>query len=142
MPALYPEFVASLAKDVYRVTEYNTLETAYTYLNHTYKNAFIFNNDNLLKGKTGGPGIIKCRTAFGFTLIGQGQFKGHAFILFRGTKFLADWLTNFNASVSSSACGQPVHAGFNDTFNTMKRTIKEFIYSPAIAAKLSHTRSL
>ncbi len=126
MPALYPDFVADLAKDVYGIVDSSLLEEAIRQLNSDYVGIFDFNHRNLLKGKTGGPGIIKCRTAFGFTLIGQGQFKGHAFILFRGTKFLADWLTNLNAGVSSSACGQPVHDGFNTTFNTMKPKIQAF----------------
>ncbi len=127
MPALNPMITSILANDAYALANYTNLDDAYIYLNGKHKNSFVFGNDNLLKGKTGGPGIIKCRTAFGFTLIGQGQFKGHAFILFRGTKFLADWLTNLNAGVSSSACGYPVHDGFNTTFNTMKPKLQSFM---------------
>ncbi len=128
MTEMTPDFVANLAKAVYAITnEGITLQQAYRRLNNSYNGIFRFDNKNLLKGKTGGPSIIKCRTAFGFTLIGQGRLKGHAFILFRGTQFLADWLTNFNLSVSSSACGQPVHDGFNTTFNTMKPKIQAFM---------------
>lgn len=127
MPALSPTISATLAKDVYALVNYQALEDVYIYLNKKHKKNFTFNNNNMVKGKTGGPGIIKCRTAFGFTLVGQGAFEGHAFILFRGTEFLADWLTNFNTTVSSSACGQPVHDGFNETFNTMKPKLLTFM---------------
>ncbi len=127
MPALNATITSALARDVYKIVDSGSLALTIRQLNSDYKGSFNFNQQNLIKGKTGGPGIIKCRTAFGFTLIGQGQFKGHAFILFRGTKFLADWLTNLNAGVSSSACGQPVHDGFNTTFNTMKPKLQAFM---------------
>jgi len=128
MDQMTPSFTAGLAKAVYTITDDGvTLQQAYKRLNSIYNDIFNFDNNNLLKGKTGGPSVIKCRTAFGFTLIGQGRLKGHAFILFRGTHFLADWLTNLNATVSSSACGQPVHTGFNETFNTIKPKIQAFM---------------
>ncbi len=127
MNEITPGFAATLARDVYKIVDSSSLASAIRQLDFDYKGSFAFNQQNLLKGKTGGPGIIKCRTAFGFTLIGQGHLKGHAFILFRGTKFLADWLTNLNAGVSSSACGYPVHDGFNTTFNTMKPKLQAFM---------------
>lgn len=81
----------------------------------------------MLKAKTGGPWFIKCRTAFGFTLIGKGKYSGEAFILFRGTQYLADWLTNLNVGVSRSASGQSVHDGFNLTFKTMEPKLRQFM---------------
>jgi len=118
---------AVLADDVYALTRLNNLQQAMTYLKNEHGEVFTFGEQDVLKGRTGGPGIIKCRTAFGFTLLGQGKLKGHAVILFRGTQYLADWLTNLNVSVSRSCSGQPVHDGFNKTFNSMEPKIAEFM---------------
>ena len=124
---LNPLQTASLARDVYALTNYETLDGAYLFLNNTYKDAFAFTTNNLLKGKTGGPGPIKCQTAFGFKLIGKGKFDGHVFILFRGTQYLADWLTNINAIATRSACGELVHDGFNQAFLSMKPQLASFL---------------
>jgi len=127
MPEFSPKVSASLAKDVYALTKESSIEKAMSVLNAQYGGNLVFSEDVMLKAKTGGPWMIKCRTAFGFTLIGKGPLEGHAVILFRGTQYLADWLTNFNISVSRSASGQPVHDGFNITFKTMEPKIKEFM---------------
>lgn len=122
-----PTFAARLARDVYALTSQPNLELAFRQLNADYGGNFMFTRDNLLAGKTGGPALIKCRTGFGFALIGQGSLKGHVFILFRGTKYLADWLTNLNISVSKSTFGQPAHDGFNLAFKSMKSKLQEFM---------------
>jgi triacylglycerol lipase len=125
---LFPTQCASLAKDVYALTEYKKLDEAYIFLSARYKDSFDIDSKNLLKGKTGGPGLIKCKTAFGFTLIGKGKYKGQAFILFRGTQYLADWLTNLNV-LQTRSCGfnQPVHDGFNQAFKSMLPQLLPFI---------------
>lgn len=129
MPALPASISAELANDVYLLTRLSNLQDAYSTLNVKYGDLFSneFSDNNLLKGKTGGPGIIKCRTAFGFTLIGKGRFEGNAFMLFRGTQYLADWITNLNITVSRSTCGQPVHDGFNASFKSMQPKLIEFM---------------
>lgn len=91
----------------------------------------------MLKGKTGGPGFIKCRTAFGFMLIGKGQYKGQAFILFRGTQYLADWLTNLNVLHTKSCFNEFVHDGFNTAFKSMKPQLTSFLST--IQAQGIHT---
>lgn len=60
-------------------------------------------------------------------LIGKGPLNGHIFLLFRGTEYLADWLTNLNVLVSRSACGEPVHDGFNQAFMSMKPQTADFL---------------
>jgi triacylglycerol lipase len=127
MPALTPLVSAQLANDVYAVTRQPNLQEAYIYLNRRYKDSFSFGKSNMLKGQTGGPGPIKVRTAFGFTLIGKGKLEGHVFILFRGTQYLADWLTNLNLTLSRSSMAQPVHDGFNIAFKSMKPKLKTFM---------------
>jgi hypothetical protein len=126
---LEPLQAASLANDVYAITGQANLEEAYKLLNRKYNNSFSFGYSTMLKGRTGGPGPIKVRTAFGFTLIGQGKYEGQVFLLFRGTKYLADWLTNFNIMLSRSSMAQPVHDGFNLAFKSMKPKLKTFLAS-------------
>ena len=127
MDNLTPLQTASLSEDVYALSKIKSLEEAYFILNNKYKNQLSFGEDALLKGKTGGPWFIKSRTAFGFTLLGKGAFQGQAFFIFRGTQYLADWLTNLNLSTSRSISGQPIHDGFNRAFKTMLPGLQEFM---------------
>lgn len=127
MPSLNPDQSAQLANDVYTLTRLRTLEDAYKYLNREYAGVFSFSENTLTKGKTGGPGSIKCRTAFGFTLLGEGAYAGQAFIIFRGTQYLADWLTNLNIGCSRSSFSQSVHDGFNTAFKSMELQIAGFM---------------
>lgn len=127
MAELTPRLSASLAEGVYGLTKNESIEGAIKDLNTRFKDVAAFSEDTMLKAKTGGPWFIKCRTGFGFTLIGKGRYTGEAFILFRGTQYLADWLTNLNVGVSRGASGQPVHDGFNLTFKTMEPKLKEFM---------------
>ena len=129
MTELTPRLSASLAEGVYGLTKNESIEGAIKDLNVLFKDVAGFSEDAMLKAKTGGPWFIKCRTGFGFTLIGKGKYAGQAFILFRGTQYAADWLTNGNLSVSRSASGQPIHDGFNLTFKTMEPKLKEFMGS-------------
>ena len=124
---LSPKFSASLARDVYALTKMPTIKYALESLNRDYGNLFTFTEQNMLKGKTGGPASIKCRTAFGFCLVGQGGYQGHAFMIFRGTQYLADWLTNLNIGTSKSAYSQSVHDGFNRSFKSMQPQLKQFL---------------
>ncbi|SEA23633.1 lipase family protein [Microbulbifer marinus] len=124
---LTPLQSVSLSEDVYNLSKLSTIDAAITYLNSSYNGKISFYEENLLKGKTGGPGVIKVRTAFGFLLVGKGEYKNYAFILFRGTQYLADWLTNLNISLSRSASGQAVHDGFNKAFHSMLPQIQTFV---------------
>lgn len=56
---LMPTQASSLAEDVYALTKYSKLDEAIIFLSSKYKSAFSFNGDNIIKGKTGGPGLIK-----------------------------------------------------------------------------------
>lgn len=127
MPEFNPKVSANLAKDVYALTKEGSIEKAIKVLNMQYGGHLTFSEDTMLKAKTGGPWMIKCRTAFGFTLVGKGPLQGHAVLLFRGTQYLADWLTNFNITVSRSKSGQPVHDGFHHAFKSMEAQLTQFM---------------
>lgn len=103
------------------------MDAAIKDLNTAFGDVLAFSNDNMLKAKTGGPAFIKCRTAFGFVLFGKGRFDGHAFFLFRGTQYLADWLTNGNIGVSRSPSGYSIHDGFHTAFKSMKPQLAVFM---------------
>lgn len=124
MSSEQPEKIAAaLARDVYILTKQKTKKDAIRELNLRYKDNFSFADDNLLTAKTGGPPGFQVST--GFVLLGKKKpLIGHAFIVFRGTQYLADWLTNGNLTTSRSESGFLVHDGFHSAFNTMKPRIK------------------
>jgi len=128
MTSVSAELTASLADKVYALTKEKTKKNALRSLNLHFRDTFTFADDNLLTAKTGGPPGFKVSTGFGFVLLGKSvTLKGHAFIVFRGTQYLADWLTNGNLTTSRSESGFLVHDGFHSAFNTMKPRIKEFM---------------
>ncbi|MGD8176854.1 lipase family protein [Marinimicrobium sp. ARAG 43.8] len=135
---LQPSFVARLAYDVYSLTGASDLESAYKQLNNDYKGVFDISENQLIKGKTGAFKPIRSRTAFGFTITGKNQLKNHAFILLRGSHYLADWLTNLNATCSRSAFNQLVHDGFNQAFKSMMPQIAKFMET-SVASEGIHT---
>lgn len=117
MPAISSALAASLANNVYALTKELSKSSALRTLNLYYDSDFTFADDNLLTGTTGGPPGFKVSTGMGFVLLGKkGKLKGHAFIVFRGTQYLAEWLTNFNVSATRSESGHLVHDGFHQAF--------------------------
>ena len=119
MITLDPSFTANLAKDVYRLVDKNTviLETV-SFFKQNYSNVFGLSSDNIAHSRTGGPGFIKTETAFGLMAYGVGGAKNSAFIILRGTKILADLLTDFNAMWSSTSVqGHRIHDGLSKAFH-------------------------
>ena len=57
---LTPTQAASLSEQVYALTKFPFLGDAITHLNHEYGGNLAFYEENMLKGKTGGPAFIKC----------------------------------------------------------------------------------
>jgi len=112
---------STLAKNVYTIARSSSNKRAVDFLNDNYGSGIILLENSLFKGKTGGPAGIKISTGFGCVLLGKGnKNKGKAFIVFRGTKLLADWLSNFNIAPARSASSYSVHDGFNTAFHSMK----------------------
>ncbi len=128
MPRISPQLASALAEDVYALTKQSSKQEALALLNQNYRGSFTFADDNLLAAKTGGPPGFKISTGFGFVLLGKStSLKGQAFIIFRGTQTLADWLTNGNIDTSRSDSGHLVHDGFHRAFNSMKPRINDFM---------------
>lgn len=137
MAKFNPSQAAAFADDVYAYTRQPNIQEAVAFLKMQYGDNYVLPDTFTLKAKTGGPAYLKTRTAFGMFLLGKGKYQGHAVICIRGTQYLADWLTNLNISVSSSAVGEPVHDGFNQAFQSMKEQLEQLI--PLIRQNRVHT---
>lgn len=79
-------------------------------------------------GVSGGIFTLFQKTS-GFALIGwgKGRHKGDHVISIRGTKTGQDWLTNGNFGLSTGHRGSSVHAGFNQTFESMASTFEKML---------------
>ncbi|MBD1555525.1 lipase family protein [Vibrio sp. S9_S30] len=91
------------------------------------------------EGKTGGFFGIGATTA-GFAVIGlgKGKYKDDLVISVRGTKQKNDWVTNLNLGVKGSPNGAIGHAGFINTFHTLRPKVKSFLLSQKKLPKRIH----
>src|SRR5690554_6031809 len=129
MAVILPPQAAKLAKDVYRLVDKNTviLETV-SFFKQNYSNVFELSLDNVAQSRTGGPSFIKIETAFGLMAYGVGGAKNSAFIILRGTRILADLLTDFNAMWSSTSVqGYKIHDGFSQAFKALRPQFEVFV---------------
>jgi triacylglycerol lipase len=130
MNEIPPNLAADLAKDVYRLIEKGiTVDEAVEAISRRGAGIFKISLPDLTQARTGGPGFIKCETAFGMMVYGTGDFyKSHAFIVLRGSRILGDWLTNANFVLTSrSAGGHSVHDGFYQAFKSFRAQVDSFI---------------
>lgn len=133
---LSPAQAAVLARDVYLLSKESSYRAGLEEFQRRYKNIFQFNDSTMLTAQTGGPSFIKCRTAFGLCLTGRDRFAGHSFLVFRGTHYLADWLTNANFTLARSSNNQPIHAGFSDAFKSIRPQLLSLM--PSISSTQIH----
>src|SRR5690554_7790734 len=101
MAVILPPQAANLAKDIYLLIDSSYADgVAFKKIKGMYSNVFDLSLDNnVVSARTGGPSFIKTETSFGLMAYGVGEFKKEAFIILRGTKILADLLTDFNAKI-------------------------------------------
>ena len=120
---------AKFADNIYTLVETQLPEELLAALNLFYGKKMDISLENITSAKTGGPGFIKSRTAFGLMAFGKGAYAGHAFIILRGTKktFPADMLTNLNLAVTRSTRGHLVHDGFFQAFKSMQDQLQSFV---------------
>jgi len=83
-------------------------------------------NKSVVEG-TVGSRLIKSQTQFAICARGAGKYKNDLFLIFRGTDRLADWVTDARMGLKVSSTGSLVHSGFNQTFNSMKSEMAQFI---------------
>src|SRR5690554_2241904 len=129
MAVILPPQAANLAKDVYRLVEKNTviLETD-SFFKEKYSGILDLSSNNVVGARTGGPSFIKTETSFGLMAYGTGNSKKEALIIWRGTKILADLLTDFNAMWSSTSVqGYKIHDGFSQAFKALRPQLEVFV---------------
>ncbi len=134
MATLSPRIASELAELVYQIREANfagnyRLATA----DMIVDSVFDFDlSRGPIHGVSGGFWGLYQKTS-GFALVGTGKntFKSDHVIALRGTHSGQDWLTNGNVGVSVGYNDSTVHAGFNDTFESMKPAL-ERILTPRI----------
>ena len=126
---LEPKNVAEFARDIYILVNSLSPKALASALTTLFGGKMDVSPEDITSAKTGGPGFIKSRTAFGLMAFGKGAYAGHAFIILRGTKktFPADMLTNMNLAVTRSTRGHLVHDGFYQAFLSMNDDLESFI---------------
>ena len=119
MAVILPTQAAKLAKEIYDLVDKSkSQQKVIVELKQDYSNVFDLSSDNVAHSRTGGPSFIKIETAFGLMAYGVGGAKSSAFIILRGTKILADLLTDFNAMWSSTSVqGHRIHDGLSKAFH-------------------------
>lgn len=136
---LEPKNVAEFARDIYILVNSLSPKALASALTTLFGGKMDVSPEDITSAKTGGPGFIKSRTAFGLMAFGKGAYAGHAFIILRGTKktFPADMLTNMNLAVTRSTRGHLVHDGFYQAFLSMNDDLESFIAQ--FASHKTHT---
>ncbi|WP_417521752.1 lipase family protein [Marinobacter sp.] len=131
MATLSPRIASELAELAYQIREVNPkghyrLATAGM---DTVKHFTFDLSNGPIHGVSGGFfGLFQ--KSSGFALVGEGKntaFKNDHVIAVRGTHTTQDWLTNGNVGMSVGHNGSTVHAGFNDTFESMKPALDRIL---------------
>ena len=119
-----PIDAARLARAVYLLVQESTPERAMKTLKADFDYMLDFADAKPMMGRTGGKSKVwSTRTGMAVVLKGKGPFKGQLFVVFRGTKILADLLTDGSVTSTKSANHHPVHAGFFRAFLSLLREI-------------------
>ncbi|WP_437879744.1 lipase family protein [Pseudomonas sp. LRF_L74] len=88
-------------------------------------NSFDFSDLKVANGTSGA--LIRTKTGFAYALNGVGGRQGEMLLAFRGTDSGADVLTDLNAGLQRGPSTWPVHAGFNETFNSLRGELDSFM---------------
>src|SRR5690554_1398675 len=129
MAVILPPQAANLAKDIYNLVDKNQTQSEVVFgFEEKYSGILDLSSNNVVSARTGGPSFIKIETAFGLMAYGVGGAKNSAFIILRGTKILADLLTDFNAMWSSTSVqGYKIHDGFSQAFKALRPQLEVFV---------------
>lgn len=125
---LKPVTAAELALRVYAVNENNPDDIKSFLMQPIFRKG----SSKVLVARVGGHILRAAKDSFGVIAFGAEKtpFANDLFLIFRGTTTAnknADWITDARIGVTTSAKGKPVHIGFNDTFNSMRKQISAFV---------------
>lgn len=137
---LKPVEAATLADSIYRVNEHDPILLR-DFLTQSIFRQSIGSKPTVMKAHVGGRLIRAATDAFGVMAYGaEGtRYANDLFLIFRGTTTAnnkADFITDARLGLSISAKGKPVHSGFNQTFNSMRKQIDEFVAGQAFSGRV------
>lgn len=113
---------------------------------------FTFTQESTLNGQTGGiallgsvpilrkviPGAMRTSEAFAVIGIGKGKYQDEVVVSIRGTQNANDWITNANIGCKGSPNGAIAHAGFINSFNSIKNQLKQHLSQVKRSPKQIH----
>lgn len=138
MPILKPGETANAANAIYSIlTPNQILHEAFP---ETLNDNFDLSGGKKLTGKSGGK-ILQSTTGFALAAPGKSTvFQDDAFLVIRGTKKLADVVTDLDATWVKPN-GTRVHSGFNAVFESLKPQLEEFFigYHPTCVHIVGHS---
>ena len=138
MQILKPSETAEAADLIYRILTSDS--HFYELFPQSLNDNFELATGTKLTGKSGGK-IIQSTTGFALAARGKSTaYKDDALLVIRGTKKLADWITDANAFLVKPN-GTRVHKGFNDAFESLKPQLDTFFmdYRPACVHIIGHS---
>lgn len=122
MATLSPKQAANMADAVYEIKDTsNTRIVA-----DRFKNELKIEPGSRMQGKSGAFMVVKNTTGFGLVAPGIGTLNNDLVIMLRGTASIFDGLSDGHIGLTSSSCGSPVHAGFNNCFDTLLLELQPF----------------
>jgi len=120
---LSPKFSSELASNVYLIKDKFSRKGFML----KYKKHFNMEESQMAEGKTGALMVVKKSHVMAFLAIGQGAYKGQAFVAIKGTASLYDALTDLNTGIRTSHTGCSVHQGFYHAFNSILPELRKFV---------------
>ncbi|MDO6775380.1 lipase family protein [Shewanella sp. 3_MG-2023] len=126
MNTLTPVIAASFAEIAYASSRKNGVVSSELYKDLNVGFSF---SDAKLDGVSGSilERVFNHTTGFGCIAKGKpGPFSGDFVLALRGTEKKRDIITDLHCGVSTCANDQPVHAGFNNTFNSLKKQLEDY----------------
>ncbi|WP_166268645.1 lipase family protein [Marinobacter caseinilyticus] len=127
MLAISPRLASELAEIVYGVMQPGATGTYKLTQSPELDKHFSFDlSKGPINGSSGGfLGLYRKTSGFAVIGHGKGPFQNHHVITMRGTKSLHDGLTDLNVGFSVAHNRSAVHAGFNQTFQSMQPIIEK-----------------
>lgn len=127
MTPLTPRLASELAQSSYSlITGNSRFEGRSGFGTNYIRSHFDFQKRSI--GETGGY-ILNRESGFAALGTGKGKYQGDAVIAIRGTEFTsaADWGTNAQIGLRAAANNQPVHAGFQRAFSSLRPQFQQFL---------------
>jgi len=125
MNPLTPKQSANIAKNVYLVQTESMEQVYQSAAISGLSDLFDFKGGKKSEGTSGA--IFRSRTGFAYAANGIGGRQGEVLLAFRGTDIIADWITDANAGLQRGPSTWAVHAGFNETFKSLRADIDTFM---------------